>query len=147
MTRIIAVAAGLVLIAIAFIAAGSVADSRQGLVAEIVTLLSGLAGAGVLLYGLVPRRPPSAQAVRTVPSRKEQPSSRTANDLLVGGSGLAIAAILVGGLLWSAGWEMAVVGGVLLLPMIAGCGYLVVVFTRDRRRVWRIDLRRLTSLR
>ena len=147
MTRIVAVVIGLVLIAIAFIAAGSVADTRQGLIAEIVTLLAGLAGTGILLYGLVPRRPPAPQELRAMPSRPQPASSRTANDLLLGGSGLVIAAVLVGGLFWSAGWEMALVGGVLLLPMIAGCAYLVVLFTRAPQRVWRIDLRRLTSPR
>jgi hypothetical protein len=145
--RAIAIAIGLVLIVVAFIAAANVADTREGLIAEIVTLLAGLAGVGVLLYGLVPRRPASQQVPAAAPARPVAPASRTANDLVVGGAGLFIAAVLLGGLLVSAGWQWALVGAVLLLPMVAGSAYMLVMFARAPQREWRIDLRRLTSSR
>jgi peptidoglycan/LPS O-acetylase OafA/YrhL len=147
-TRAVAIAVGLILITVAFVAATNVADTREGLIAEIVTLLAGLAGVGVLLFGLVPRRAPASQAASpraAQPARATSP--RTANDLLIGGSGLVVAVILIGGLLLSAGWQWALAGAVLLVPMIIGCAYLVVAFARARDRQWRIDLRRITSLR
>ena len=56
MARWIAAFAGLALVAIAFIAASHVADTREGLIAEVVTLFAGLVGVLLLLYGLVPKR-------------------------------------------------------------------------------------------
>jgi peptidoglycan/LPS O-acetylase OafA/YrhL len=146
MRRPLAIGGGLLLIVVAFIAATKVADTREGLIAEVVTLLCGLAGVGVLLYGLVPKRtkPAAASAPPRVHDAVQGP--RSANDLLVGGVGLLIALILVGGLVMSAGWLWALVGAVLLLPMVIGCGILLASFIRDPQREWRIDLRRLTSL-
>jgi len=145
--RGLSIGSGLVLIAIAFVAAANVADTREGLIAEIVTLLSGLAGVGVLLYGLVPRRPAPGQA--SVPARSRVPANapRSANDLLVGSSGLVLAAVLLTGLVLSAGWLWAALGGVLLIPMIAGSAYLLAAFIRAPQREWRIDLQRLTRPR
>jgi hypothetical protein len=147
MTRAVAIVAGLVLIAIAFFAATDVADTREGLMAEIVTLLAGLAGVGVLLYGLVPKRPHSPAAPAKPSPAAAATGARSANDLVVGGGGLVLAVILVGGLLFSGGWQWALVGAVLLLPMIAGCVYLLSLFARAREREWRIDIRRLASFR
>ena len=147
MTRAIAVAAGLVLIAVAFLAATNVADTRQGLIAEIVTLLAGLAGVGILLYGLIPKRAQRPSAPSPPGPDRAAARPRSANDLLVGASGLALAVILIGGLMVSAGWQWALVGAVVLLPMMAGCAYLLSLFARDRGREWRIDIRRLGGLR
>jgi hypothetical protein len=135
----------LLLIAVAFIAASHVSDTREGLLAEVVTLLAGLAGVGLLLYGLVPRRPsaggpPHGQAATSKPRR-------TANDLLLGAGGIAISLILLGGLAYSGGWGWAAMGGVLLIPMIAGSGYLLIEFSRAAERDWTLDLRRLFGRR
>jgi hypothetical protein len=145
--RAFGIGGGLLLIVVAFIAATKVADTRDGLIAEVVTLLSGLAGVGLLLYGLVPRRPaPSSPAPpRTIGGQDRGP--RSANDLLLGALGLGLVAVLVAGLVLSAGWLWALLGAVLLLPMTIGCGYLLAAFIRAPRRDWRIDLRRLTSIR
>ena len=147
MRRPVAIGGGLLLIAVAFLAATKVADTREGLIAEVVTLLSGLAGVGLLLYGLVPKR--QARPGASSPARAEDSATRprSANDLLVGGAGLLLALILLAGLVMSAGWLWALVGAVLLLPMIVGCGLLIANFIRAPQREWRIDLRRLTSLR
>ena len=147
MRRGAAIIAGAALIITAFIAAGSVADTREGLIAEITTLLAGLAGVIVLLYGLVPRwsggEPRAASPARPSPDDV----ARTANDLVLGAGGLVVGVILIAGLLWSAGWTWALVGGVVLLPMLVGCAYLLALFVRARRRDWRIDVRRLTGSR
>lgn len=145
MRRTLFAGSGLLLIAVAFVAASQVADTREGLIAEIVTLLSGLAGVGLLLYGLVPKRASTvAPAGRT---RRAPPSRRSANDLLVAGGGIVLAAILLGGIAASAGWAWALLGAVLLLPMLTGCVYLVVAFSRSPEREWTIDLHRLLRRR
>jgi len=145
--RGLAIGGGLLLVAVAFIAATRVADTREGLIAEVVTLISGLAGVSLLLYGLIPKRAAPASSVRTPRAEGSGPGPRTANDLLFGGLGLLLAAVLLGGLVLSAGWLWALLGAVLLLPMTIGCGYLLAVFIRAPQREWRIDLRRLTSNR
>jgi peptidoglycan/LPS O-acetylase OafA/YrhL len=132
---------GLALIAVAFVAASQVADTREGLIAEIITLLCGLVGVGMLLYGLVPKRT-SGQAPPGR-ARRSPPGRRSANDLLVAGGGILLAAILLGGIAASAGWPWALLGAVLLLPMLTGCAYLVIAFSRAPEREWTIDLRHL----
>jgi len=144
--RAIFATSGLLLVAVAFIAAARVADTREGLIAEIVTLLAGLGGVGLLLYGLVPKRNAFAPSSAARPAGTEG-RPRTANDLLVGGGGLAVAVLLLGGLALSAGWGWAALGAVLLLPMIAGSAYLVIAFVRAPQREWSIDLRRLFTSR
>jgi hypothetical protein len=145
--RVAAIGSGTLLIAVAFVAAFGVADTRQGLVAEVVTLLSGLAGTGLLIYGLVPHWASGAPqgSSRSAATRKASP--RTANDLVLGIGGLLLAAVLLTGLAISGGWLWAGLGGVLLLPMGIGSAYLVAAFTRDPGRMWRIDLRRLSRRR
>jgi hypothetical protein len=126
--RRFAVVAGVALVIVAFIAATRVADSREGLIAEVVTLLAGVAGVGFLIYGLAARpRTPTSEPVTRAP-RAMQP--RTNRDLLVGAGGVALSAILVIGLGVSGGPLSALFGLVLLLPMIAGCVYLCVRFLR-----------------
>ncbi len=147
MTRWLSIAFGLALVAVAFIAASRVADTREGLIAEVVTLFSGLAGVVLLLYGLVPKRP-SAPAKRMPTSEhRDDKRTRTANDLILGAGGLLLAAVLLTGLAISGGWIWAGLGAVLLLPMIIGSGYLFVAFVRAPERDWRIDVRRLSGLR
>jgi len=141
--RWIAALAGLALVIVAFVAATHVADTREGLIAEVITLLSGLAGVLLILYGLIPKRGRLASdpAVRApVPSASKP---RTANDLLLGSAGLLVAAVLLTGLIASGGWQWALVGGLLLLPMIAGCVYLCAAFAAAPERDWTIDLRKL----
>ena len=147
MGRWIAIAIGLSLVAIAFIAAGRVADTREGLIAEVITLFTGLAGVLVLLYGLVPKRP-AAPSAGSASVRVQKPSGpRSANDLLMGTAGLLLAAILLTGLVMSGGWLWATIGGLLLLPMVAGCVYLCAAFAAAPERDWSINLRRLFGQR
>lgn len=138
----------MVLIVVAFAAATRVADTREGLIYEVVTLLAGLAGVSLLLYGLVatfgPSRPttPALPVVTPVPKRVHN-----AGELLVGASGLVLAAILLAGIAVTAGGLWLLLGAILLLPMIAGCIYLCFTFARGPRRDWKIDLQKLISQR
>jgi hypothetical protein len=143
-----ALGAGVVLIVVAFAAATRVADTREGLVYEVVTLLAGLAGVSLLLYGLVatfsharPMAP--APPVMTPVGEKVH----NAGELLVGASGLVLAAILLAGIAVTAGGLWVVLGSILLLPMIAGCIYLCFTFARGPRRDWKIDFQKLISNR
>jgi hypothetical protein len=143
-----ALIAGVILIAGAFGAATRVADTREGLIYEVVTLLAALAGVSLLLYGLVttlsPARP-SRPAPLVGVAREEK--VHNAIELLVGAGGLGIAAILLAGITATAGRAWAVLGAVLLLPMIAGCIYLCFTFARGPRREWKIDLQKLVGHR
>ena len=147
MRRWIAIVVGLAFVTIAFVAAGRVADTREGLIAEVITLFAGLVGVLVLLYGLVPKRQTTTSAV-SAPARTLKPSRpRSANDLLMGCAGLLLAAVLLTGLVMSGGWLWATIGGLLLLPMVAGCVYLCAAFAAARERNWTINLRRLFGQR
>ena len=64
-------------------------------------------------------------------------------DLLLGSAGLLVAAVLLTGLVMSGGSQWAVIGALLLLPMIAGCVYLCAAFMAAPERDWTISLRRL----
>lgn len=143
MARWIAVVAGLALVAVAFIAASHVADTREGLIAEVVTLFAGLAGVLLLIYGLVPKRAAGPSDAKPVSSPLRRSGPRSANDLLVGSAGLLVAAVLLTGLVISGGWQWAFIGALLLLPMIAGCVYLCAAFAAAPERDWTISLRRL----
>jgi hypothetical protein len=139
---------GVILIAGAFLTGARVADTREGLVYEVVTLLAGLAGVSLLLYGLVATlgRP---QAGVPPPQIAAQPGEKVHNagELVLGAFGLVVAAILIVGIGVSAGLLWALVGSVLLLPMIAGCAYLCFSFARGPRREWRVNVRQLLSRR
>jgi hypothetical protein len=142
--RWVSLGAGIALIVLAFAAATRVADTREGLIAEVITLLAGLAGISLLLYGLIGGARRSTQrAERPLPPKLPAPSVRPLTDLLLGGAGIAIAIVLLSGLAVTGGILWAVLGLVLLLPMIAGSMYLCVRFTRAPAREWKIDLRRL----
>ena len=126
--RQLSLVAGGGLIAIAFWAATFVADTREGLIAEVITLMAGLVGVSLLLFGLLTRsRPAPRSAVSRPPQTARIPSSW---DFTIGAAGLGLAAILIGGLAVSAGWQWAALGSVMLLPMIAGCAFLCVRFVR-----------------
>ncbi len=129
-----ALGTGAILIVVAFLAGSRVADTREGLVYEVVTLLAGLAGVSILLYGLVAPMSQGGRATQT-PRAAVPAGERVA--------GLLVSAILLCGIAASAGPLWALLGGVLLLPMIAGCVYLCVSFARAERRDWRIDFQKL----
>ena len=146
--RWLALATGATLVAVAFLAGSRVADTREGLVYEVIALLAGLAGVCLILYGWVA----GTTRAKTGPSRLraiEPPAAqvRSANELLIGGGGLVIAVVLVIGIAISAGMLWAVLGLVLLLPMAIGCVYLCLRFLRAPRREWKIDIHRLTQHR
>lgn len=136
------------MIAAAFVAGARVADTRQGLIYEVVTLLAGLAGVSLLLYGLVTTlgRPPKPPLAPDVASSGEDKVHNSA-ELLLGASGLVVAASLVAGIATTAGVLWALLGTILLLPMIAGSAYLCISFARAPRREWKIDLQKLVSHR
>ena len=140
---------GVVLVAVAFFAASRVADTREGLVFETITLLAGLAGVSLVLYGLIATtgHQNDLAGARSPVILEPPPQVRSANELLLGGSGLLLATILVIGIALSTGPLWALLGLVLLLPMVAGCGYLCFRFLRAPEREWRIDLQRLTRHR
>lgn len=141
--RWVSLGAGIALIVLAFAAATRVADTREGLIAEVITLLAGLAGISLLLYGLIGgARRSSPGAERPLPAKVPAPAVRPVTDLLLGGAGIATAIVLVSGLAVTGGFQWAGLGLVLLLPMIAGSIYLCVRFVRAPAREWKIDLRR-----
>jgi hypothetical protein len=128
--RRLSLIAGIVLVAIAFGAATRVADTREGLIAEVITLLAGLVGISMVLYGLVAgARPAPRPATPRSPAPARAPSAR---EFVIGASGLGLAALLVGGLGLTAGLQSAAVGLVVLLPMIVGSAILCARFLRTR---------------
>jgi hypothetical protein len=143
-----ALGAGVVLVVVAFAAATRVADTREGLIYEVVTLLAGLVGVSLLLYGLVATfshsRPTVPAPAVAIPVTEKV---HNAGELLVGASGLVLAAILLAGIAATAGGWWALLGSVLLLPMIAGCVYLCFTFARGPLRDWKIDLQKIISSR
>jgi hypothetical protein len=128
--RRLSLIAGIALVAIAFGAATRVADTREGLIAEVVTLLAGLVGISMVLYGLFAgARPASRPAIPRSPAPSRTPSAR---EFVIGAAGLGLATILVSGLGITAGLEWAAVGLVVLLPMIVGSAILCARFLRTR---------------
>ena len=118
------------LIALAFWAATRVANTREGLIAEVITLLAGLAGMMLVFYGLFAGARPAARlSAPRPPAPGRPPSSR---DFALGATGLVLAMLLVGGWGISAGWQWAALSGVVLLPMIVGSAILCIRFLRAR---------------
>ena len=130
--RWVALVAGTALIVLAVGAVIHVADSREGLIAEIVTLLSALAGISLLIYGLTARPRPRAPQPPG-PSRPPAtgPRPRTRRDLVLGAGGVILALVLLAGLAISGGPLWAGFGLALLLPMLAGSVYLCLRFLRS----------------
>lgn len=143
-----ALVAGVVFIGAAFAAATRVANTREGLIFEVVTLFAGLAGVILLIYGLVTTLGHRALG-SSGPPVSARPENRTHNaaELLVGGSGLAVAAILLGGIAATAGVLWTLLGAIMLLPMIVGCAYLCFAFARGPHRDWKVDLQQLVNRR
>ena len=142
--RWLALAVGAILVTIAFLAGARVADTRNGLVFEVIALLAGLAGVSLLMYGWVAATLQAHAVSPPPPIHKPPVQVRSANELLIGAGGVFVAAVLVVGIGLSAGPEWALLGLVLLLPMVIGCTYLCLRFFRAPKRDWRIDLERLT---
>jgi hypothetical protein len=144
--RWLALAAGAALVAIAFLAGSRVEDTREGLIAEVVALLAGLAGVSLIMYGWVAANIRSHSPAPPKVKRSPVTQIRTANELVVGSTGLLVALSLVLGIAVTAGVPWAALGLVLLLPMVIGCAYLCFRFLRAPERDWRIDLDRLRHL-
>jgi hypothetical protein len=144
--RWLALVVGAALIAIAFIAGGRVADTREGLVAEVIALLTALVGLGLVLYAWVSGARPGPGRAPTAGAKAPRSQIRSATELLAGAVGVLIAAALVAGVALSAGPLWALMGLVLLLPMILGSAYLCMRFFRAPQRDWKIDLRGLRNL-
>ena len=128
--RWLALVAGAGLIALAFGAATHVADTRDGLIAEVITLMAGLVGVSLLLYGLLAGAARPAQ--RPMPSSPAPVHAPSAKEFTIGAAGLGLALLLISGLAITAGWELAALGSVMLLPMIAGSAFLCGRFLRAR---------------
>jgi hypothetical protein len=131
-----AVAAGAAFIGLAFFAATRVADTREGLIAEVVLLFAALAGIGLLVYGLAGRQRPVTNPSPTVAEITAAPAARPRSnrDLLTGAGGVVLAVALVTGLALSGGPLWAALGFALLLPMLAGSVYLFVRYLRSAGR-------------
>ena len=130
--RWLALVAGAGLIALAFGAGTRVADTREGLVAEVITLMAGLVGVSLLLYGLLAgaaRPAPRPSTSSSSPAPLRAPSQK---EFTIGAAGLGLALLLISGLAITAGWEFAALGSVMLLPMIAGSAFLCGRFLRAR---------------
>lgn len=132
--RRLSLIAGIGLVALAFAAATRVADTREGLIAEVITLFAGLAGVSLVLYGLFAGSRPASTLAPGPPIQRATAPARapSTRDFALGASGLALAVLLIGGLDISAGWQWAALGTVVLLPMIAGSAFLCSRFLRAR---------------
>jgi hypothetical protein len=106
-----------------------VADTREGLVAEVVTLFAGGSAVGLLIYAFVAR--PDFRPRPAAPTAGATGGRPTRRDLGVGVGGLLLAVVLLAGLSISGGALWAALGLALLLPMIAGSVYLCVRFLRS----------------
>jgi hypothetical protein len=129
--RRLSLIAGIALIVVAFAAGSRVADTREGLIAEVITLLAAVAGIALVLYAVFAgaRPAPQPRGVAQPPAAARLPSRR---DFAAGSAGLLLAAVLIGGLAVTAGWQWAAWGSVLLLPMIAGSAFLCGRYLRAR---------------
>lgn len=130
MRRALSLIVGAGLVAIAFVAGGRVADTREGLIAEVVALLGGLVGVSLVLYGLLAgARPAPRPSITRATAPLRAPSPR---EFTIGAAGLVLAVVLIGGLVVTAGWQWAALGSVMLSPMIAGSAFLCGRFLRAR---------------
>jgi len=140
--RWVSLAIGLLVIGLAFGAATHVADTREGLIAEVITEFAALIGIVLILYGLFAGSIRSRG--RTSSERRPAattPAVRTVRDLAQGIAGLLVALVLLTGIALSAGISWALLGGVLLLPMIAGSIYLCARFMTAPVRSWKLELK------
>jgi len=136
--RWLSLVAGAALVALAFAAATRVADTREGLIAEVILLFAAMAGIALLIYGLAARRGlaeprlPAGTPARVLQAARSRP--RSTRDLLTGAGGVALAAALLAGLALSGGVLWVALGFALLLPMLAGSVYLFVRYMRGASR-------------
>ena len=129
--RWLALAGGLALIVLAFAAASRVTDTQSGQVAEVVTLLGGLAGIALSTYSFAARPRAHKNDRASMPKQGAATGKPRSNrDLVLGASGVLLAVLLLTGLIISGGMLWAGLGLALLLPMIAGSVYLCVRFLR-----------------
>ena len=138
--RWLSLIAGLALIVIAVAAVTRVEDTREGLIAEVVTLLGAAAGVSLLIYGLAARRRsssvqrPAASAGPAPAAVRQRPAlamvERSRRDILIGAGGIVLCLILLTGLAITGGLVWAVLGLALLLPMFAGSIYRCVRYLR-----------------
>ena len=119
------------LVALAFAAATRVTDTREGLVAEVLTLLGGMAGVGLLIYAFAARRRPGRRQDDPTPKSSVTGGRRSLRDLAFGAGGIVLGVVLLTGLAFSGGPLWASLGLALLLPMLAGSVYLCVRFLRS----------------
>jgi hypothetical protein len=126
--RRLSLIAGIALIVVAFAAATRVADTREGLIAEVITLLAAVAGIGLVLYAVFGGARPAPRPGVAHP--RAQPRLPSRRDFALGSAGLVLAAVLIAGLVITAGWQWAAWGSVLLLPMIAGSALLCARYLR-----------------
>ncbi len=126
MIRWVALACGLALLALSVIAFTMVADTREGQIAEVITLLAFGSGFVLLIYGFAARRRPSpASGAHGEPQTGRASAPRgSPRDLALGVAGVMVSAVLVTGLAVTGGLMWAGFGFVILLPMLAGSVYL-----------------------
>jgi len=129
--RRLSLLAGVALIALAFAAATRVTDTREGLVAEVITLLGGMAGVGLLIYAFTARRRRGHPQDDPTPKSSVTGGRRSLRDLALGAGGIVLVGVLLTGLAFSGGPLWASLGLALLLPMLAGSIYLCVRFLRS----------------
>ncbi len=125
--RWIALGLGIALLAVSAGAFTLVADSKEGQIAEVITLLAFGTGFVLALYGVAarPRPTPSGTAARSAPPAVgASVRAGSPRDLAFGAGGIALTAVLVIGLALSAGPLWAGFGFVALLPMLVGSVYL-----------------------
>ena len=132
--RRLSLACGLALVVLAFAAASRVSDTREGQVAEVVTLLGGLAGIGLLTYAFASRPRATGSSSSSTSRVSRTPAlggrQRSSRDLVLGAGGVVLAMCLLAGLAVSGGLLWAAFGLALLVPMIAGSVYLCLRFLR-----------------
>ena len=133
--RWVALVAGVALIVLAVAAVTRVEDTREGLIAEVVTLLAAAAGVSLLIYGLAVRRRSSPARRSTSMPHVGAPATRSRRDLVLGAGGVTLSLILLGGLAVSGGFVWAALGLALLLPMLCGSAYLCVRYARASERI------------
>ena len=127
MIRWLALGSGVALIAVSVIAFTKVADTREGQVAEVVTLLAFGIGFVLLIYAFAARRrpaPPEAVAHEEPRGGRTSVPRGSPRDLALGAAGVVVSAVLVTGLAVTGGLLWAGLGFVILLPMLAGSVYL-----------------------
>jgi hypothetical protein len=128
--RWLAIVAGVALIVLAIGAVTRVADTREGLIAEVVTLLGALAGISLLIYGLTARPRPHAAVSPRPAAQLASARPRSSRDIALGAAGILLALVLLIGLGVSGGLIWAAFGLALLTPMVAGCVYLCLRYLR-----------------